>query len=358
MFLLLALCAQIVSGSLYTRKHVIGGPDIIIPASDPSIYTVGRFLSNPDGSKSFDWENTVISLNVKDASYVKILLNTSGGMVGRFLGAVDGWEVANFYVGGSAVVNPVNDYLVAFDLYDTRHVSVTSTLEPAFGGSSPSSFFTFLGFATDGTPQPPTPRTRKIELVGDSISAGYGSRGYANTPFGCPVDDNTSGNRWTYNWMLAENFTAQLVPIAWSGKGMYENCCDNGITMPSLYLQTLAGRAYSTDWDFASWVPDTILINLGTNDFSHDKSPSWEAAFTQTYVSFVLNATARYNAPKLPVFVAQGPMNNGANLYNALQSAISKINAAGGNAIYLDMRGPPNDGCGGHPGVEGHKQSS
>ena len=89
--------------------------------------------------------------------------------------------------------------------------------------------------------------------------------------------------------------------------------------------------------------------------FGHDAGPAWEANFTATYVQFVANATARYKAPKLPIFVAQGPMNNGAPLFNALQAAITGINAAGGNAMYLDMRGPPNDGCGGHPGVEGHK---
>ena len=90
-------------------------------------------------------------------------------------------------------------------------------------------------------------------------------------------------------------------------------------------------------------------------DFNHDSGPAWEAAFTNTYAEFVANATARYRDAKLPIFVAQGPMNNGAPLYNALQAAIAAINAAGGNAMYLDMRGPPNDGCGGHPGVEGHK---
>ena len=173
---------------------------------------------------------------------------------------------------------------------------------------------------------------------------------------------------------------------------MYENCCDNGERMPSYYLQTLGGGSFTSDWAFPS-APDMLLINLGTNDFGHDAGPAWEANFTATYVAFVLNATARYKAPKLPVFVAQGPMNNGAPLYNALQAAIKGVNEAGGNAFYLvrhplpplpaakqhpgtpppppspathplthpamnnqDMRGPPNDGCGGHPGVEGHKQ--
>ena len=55
--------------------------------------------------------------------------------------------------------------------------------------------------------------------MGDSISAGYGSRGHAGTPYGCPVDDNTSGNYWTYNWQLAEAFNADITVIAWSGKG-------------------------------------------------------------------------------------------------------------------------------------------
>ena len=52
--------------------------------------------------------------------------------------------------------------------------------------------------------------------------------------------------------------------------------------------------------------------------------------------------------------LAQGNMNNGAPLHDALQVAASAINAAGGSATYLDMRAGPTDGCGGHPGVLGH----
>jgi hypothetical protein len=157
--------------------------------------------------------------------------------------------------------------------------------------------------------------------------------------------------------MLAEYFNADLVPIAWSGKGMYVNCCDNGETMPSYYQQTLGGESYSRDWDFSRYVPDMMLINLGTNDFGHDSGPAWRAVFTQTYADFVYNATViHYKTPKMPVFVSQGPMNCGDPLRTSLHNAITKINSRGGNAIYLDMCGPPNDGCGGHPGVVGHSQ--
>jgi hypothetical protein len=56
----------------------------------------------------------------------------------------------------------------------------------------------------------------------------------------------------------------------------------------------------------------------------------------------------------MPVFVAQGNMNNGAALFGALQVVVAAVNAAGGNAHYLDLRAGPTDGCGGHPGVLGH----
>ena len=61
-----------------------------------------------------------------------------------------------------------------------------------------------------------------------------------------------------------------------------------------------------------------------------------------------------YRNPSLPVFVAQGPMNCAEELRIALSESILAINAAGGNAIYLNLCGPPNDGCGGHPGQQGH----
>jgi hypothetical protein len=56
----------------------------------------------------------------------------------------------------------------------------------------------------------------------------------------------------------------------------------------------------------------------------------------------------------MPVFVGQGNMNSSALLHNLLMTVVSEVNAAGGNAYYLDMRVTPIDGCGGHPGVEGN----
>jgi hypothetical protein len=63
----------------------------------------------------------------------------------------------------------------------------------------------------------------------------------------------------------------------------------------------------------------------------------------------------RYANPKLPIFVAQGPFEGYNRLGTALNKSITAINAAGGNAVYLNLIGPLIDGCGGHPGVLGHQ---
>ena len=46
----------------------------------------------------------------------------------------------------------------------------------------------------------------------------------------------------------------------------------------------------------------------------------------------------------MPVFLAQGPMNDGTGLYNAVQAIITTLNAAGGNTHFLDVRGAQTDG--------------
>ena len=299
------------------------------------------------------------------------VINATNGMVGRFSVEANDVEVTSFFVGASGDTS--NEYWAGQELKDASQFTIraTSILEPSFGGAAPGKTLTFLGWKTDGNALPASPpRTRKIELLGDSISAGYGSRGHAalNAAHECPVNDITSGNMYTYNWKIAEAFNAQLIPIAWSGKGMFQNCCDEGERMPAYWYQTLAGssaggpggsfpqpgRATPSTWDFSQYVPDLIIINLGTNDFGHDSGPAWEANFSKTYTEWCLNATKIYKNPKLPIFVAQGPMNTDDKLYAALNASITAINGAGGNATYLNLKGPPCDGCGGHPGVEGH----
>ncbi len=215
-------------------EHSARGSETLITADDPSCWYTGRTRINADGSRSFDWEGTQLWVNLQGASYAKILVNVTGNMVGRFSIEANGVEVSLIAVGGCDTPgvcdsSETTEFLVAQDLKGNTTIRVISILEPAFGNAGPTSTLTFLGWKTDGKAGPAGPRRRrKIELVGDSISAGYGSRGDAalHAANVCPVNQNTCGNKYTYNWKIAEHFQADIVPIAWSGKGMYRNCCD------------------------------------------------------------------------------------------------------------------------------------
>jgi len=47
----------------------------------------------------------------------------------------------------------------------------------------------------------------------------------------------------------------------------------SGERMPSYWRQTFGGASYKFDWQPSRFVPDAMLINLGTNDFGE-----WMAA--------------------------------------------------------------------------------
>lgn len=224
-----------------------------------------RVNDDEHGSRSFDWEGTQLWLNVAGASRITVVINATPGLVGRFVAEVDGLETSSFWVGADPGVNeylvvgnfqdggnyPVlglphhflrspprkrqhRDHRAAAcgphcaarclradpscdprvggavtkwgrQAPATNVLRIINVLEPAMTGRWQDGAFTLLGWKTDGlaaSTGPGTKRRRKIELLGDSLSAGYGSRGTAglNAAGLCVPDVATSGNYYTYNW--------------------------------------------------------------------------------------------------------------------------------------------------------------
>jgi hypothetical protein len=161
----------------------------IIPSSDPGFWFSGRTQVNSDGTRSFDWEGVSINFNIEHASYVSLIMNTSGPTTritaSTYLAQNNVWfDHSTFWVSprtGS------NTYWALDNLDGTQNYTARfyNSLEPSFSGSNENDYFTFVGIQTDGMILPPTPFTRKIEIVGDSISAGYGAMGGGP----CPVTD-------------------------------------------------------------------------------------------------------------------------------------------------------------------------
>lgn len=154
----------------------------------------------------------------------------------------------------------------------------------------------------------PSPRTsRMIEFIGDSITAGYGVLGQLP----CSFSNATEAESRAWGALVAPKVVAEHMSIAYSGIGMYRNCCGgtstpNVDTMPVKYARMFADQP-TPSWDFST-VPDVIVIGLGTNDFNGgDPGPGYEAA----YEAFITDVV-RVHAPAAPILLATSPMMGGA----------------------------------------------
>src|SRR5690606_5907364 len=97
---------------------------------------------------------------------------------------------------------------------------------------------------------PPPPVPRRIEVVGESLSCGFGNEGVAP----CPFSAETENHYLTYGAVAARSFGAELSTIAWSGKGVVYNYGDDkNNPLPAIYDRTLPTEA--SPWSFA-WQPD------------------------------------------------------------------------------------------------------
>ncbi|HEX7664294.1 MAG TPA: SGNH/GDSL hydrolase family protein [Polyangiaceae bacterium] len=125
----------------------------------------------------------------------------------------------------------------------------------------------FQGFAPiDGAIVPtPFPFTRKIEMIGDSITCGYGDLGAGPS---CHFSADTEDETQAWGAVAAASLGAMHTAISYSGKGVFRN--NDGSTtdlMPEIWTRTFADDSTST-WDFTKYVPDVVVVNLATNDFS------------------------------------------------------------------------------------------
>jgi lysophospholipase L1-like esterase len=143
---------------------------------------------------------------------------------------------------------------------------------------------------------------RRIELIGDSISAGYGNEAAGPECSFSALDEN---HYLSYGAIAARTLAAELVTVAWSGKGVFRNAghVEDTLTMPKLWRRTLPGRVDSA-WDFARFVPDAVVVNLGTNDFSPNNRD--QAPFAEAYARFIAELRSTY--PDALLLCTNGPL--------------------------------------------------
>ena len=146
------------------------------------------------------------------------------------------------------------------------------------------------GFRTDGAFLPVQERQFKLEFIGDSITSGEGTYGAKDDTDWLAMYMGTSRN---YARMVSDALDAEYRLVSQGGWGVlcgWDN--DPRHNIPSRY-EKICGLAQgemneklgaSKPYDFGSWKPDAIIVNLGTNDASSFNQPMWTDPVTgQTF---------------------------------------------------------------------------
>ena len=210
-----------------------------------------------------------------------------------------------------------------------------------------------------GDIEPMPPKALNIEFIGDSITCGYGiDESEPNNHFSTEIEDATK----TYAYKTAEKLGADYSIVAFSGNGIlsgFTNSTEKRNTydlLPKKYVKT--GSVYTaggtvipdTDWDFGRFIPDIVVINLGTNDATYTAGNSEkELAFEEEYVKFI--GTVREYNPSAHIICTLGMIS--ADLYDTIVLAADYYTASTGDTNISTLKFATQDGSLGY-GADWH----
>ena len=265
---------------------------------------------------------------------------------------IDGEMVVDF-----ALSLGTNSYILATELEERKHTAKILRMAEAWEGQ-----LDFNGVFTDkGTSISKTPdRNLKIQFIGDSLTAAYtlsnGTHGYAyKTAENIQADLNSiaSAGGHLYDVLLNDNRRYSDGPTTDGGKdgrenmfyasyhyttiypilekGKYTvNTCDYSFT----YTQTNSAKynyKYCGDYDLKSFVPDIIVINLGSNDinimtqdFANQKWEENKEGFVKTYVNLLKLLGENY--PNVKIVCAYGMMSVNQTMIDLVKEAVAEYN--------------------------------
>jgi lysophospholipase L1-like esterase len=246
------------------------------------VRSVGRTTPGTMMGERFAWSGTSFSARFTGT---QIVMRMSDASRNEFAVVVDG------SVTRVATNMGVTRYQLATGLAEGEHeVTVWRRTEARQG---PSEFIAFTELSDGGAFLAPPPRAeRRIEIIGDSITAGLGIAGTAPCDNVRSNDDNYSA----YGSVAARAVRAELVTIAWSDIGMYRNKDQTEASadaMPARYAKILPNDATAPNWDFTRYYPDAVVINLGTNDFDQGDPGQ---GFVDAYIEFLSAVRRNYSS--------------------------------------------------------------
>lgn len=341
-----------------------------ITYTGPQIVYKGRFVPSATYSTTQDcaWSGCAVETRFTGSS-VSIGLSTASNANIYFNVRIDGGAPTKL-----KLTSGVDRYTVSSPAPKQAHtVRWTKISEAAYGSVT----FAAPVPSDDGSlSATQTPSNRRVEFVGDSITAGYGVLGADYTCTGTEENEDADS---AYPALVAKAFDADYMQLGFSGRGIAYNadCTSDGL-VPELYSYAIAPgvqNASSVTWDANQFVPAVIVVNVGTNDFaaaagqqscntagaSQNAGFPDQSSYESAYVSFLQTLSSTH--PQAYIILVYGPMLSDATSgrdqvdtdKRYLQDAVASV---GNEKISLLAVGPQGTakGCDYHPNTATHAQ--
>ena len=199
-----------------------------------------------------------------------------------------------------------------------------------------------------GTPEQ---REYHIEVLGDSLTTGYGNLGKksegnaqgGNTPL---KQDATK----SYGFVAAEALNADCTIVAWSGIGLDKTYTD-GVSFGAYYQKHAYNRNSSDTYKYGR-APDVLVIHLGANDTTNKATT--RAGFVQKGKDLI-NMIRKGYGKDMPIVWAYDP-DEGVPTY--IKEVLDSFGGESKGLYMLELEWQSKDsywGASGHPSEAAHK---
>ncbi|ADO71607.1 AbfB domain-containing protein [Stigmatella aurantiaca] len=321
---LTVVCVLLMSGMMGSPMAAAATGDG--SASDANILYVGRWDKTDASVYRSYWPGAYFRVNFTGTTVQLRLAGAANLYV-----SIDGRGDV-YYPGASGTINLTPAPLAAG----------VHTLRVASRSESDVLQFQGLILSSGATTQAPAVRSKRLEFIGDSITAGC-----------CAL---SQGALHDYAWLVGEALNADHTQIAYSGICLQDGVAcfaPNNIGMSNQYfkLQTVQYPS-SPMWDFTRYQADAVVINLGTNDNTRGIS---DAALQSTYTTFLQNVRAQH--PNAVIFALR--TFGGFKVAPTLAAVNARISAGDTKLYYVDTSGWVTPGTSDfsddlHPSESGH----
>ncbi|MEJ1237365.1 SGNH/GDSL hydrolase family protein [Chryseolinea sp. T2] len=259
----------------------------VISATDPSIEYVGRFDFADRQRPAFMYSGCMLRTGFTGTSLTVRLQDDS----------LRNWYTVKLDDSVFIFKSDRKDglYELAHALRNTKHSIEISRRTEWHGGTTRVNGFVI----DDGSKLFSLPKLKRtIEFVGNSLTCGYGNEGKTREEH---FAYETENNYHTYGTLVARAVKANYVAVCRSGIGMYQSYGgEKEFVQPKLYDEIVVGS--KSVWDYKSYQPDVVVIELGSNDLAKTLD---SAAFVNTYIQFVKKIRSQYADAR--IICAAGP---------------------------------------------------